>query len=224
MQYEILGDNLPVVVLSLQDGEKVVTQSGGMAWMSPNMRMNTSTRGGVGKAVGRLFSGDTLFQNIYTAHGEGSIAFASSFPGEIIPFQIEPGKGIIAQKSAFLASTEGVELSVHFQKKISSGFFGGEGFIMQRLSGAGTAFLEIDGYTHIVDLEPGERIVLSSGYLAAMDDTVDLDIQSVGEVKNMVFGGEGIFNTVLTGPGRVYIQSIPMSQFARTISKYTVTN
>ncbi|QQK08629.1 TIGR00266 family protein [Miniphocaeibacter halophilus] len=218
MEYEILGDNLPVVVCNLEDGESVISEGGGMSWMSPNMKMETTTRGGVGKAFGRMFSGEKMFQNRYTAkNGPGMIAFASSFPGSIMTFNISQNKDIIAQKRAFLACEEGVELSVFFNKKISGGFFGGEGFIMQRLSGEGLAFIEIDGHAIEYTLEEGQSIVVDTGHLATMDSTCSLEVKSVPGVKNILFGGEGLFNTIVTGPGRVILQSMPLSNIAGAI-------
>ena len=219
MKYEIKGENLPVVVCELNDGESMITESGAMSWMSPNMEMNTSG-GGMGKMFGRLFSGESMFQNIYTARGQGMIAFASSFPGSVRTVEIRPGREIVVQKSAFLASEQGVELSVFFQKKLGAGLFGGEGFIMQKLSGSGTAFLEIDGSCVEYELAPGQQIIVDTGYLAMMDASCSLDIQSVKGVKNVLFGGEGRFNTVVTGPGRGVLQTMPLSQFARQIIPY----
>ena len=168
-----------------------------------------------------MFSGKSLFQNIYTAEGgEGMIAFASSFPGSIRAIEITPEQGIIVQKSAFLASEAGVNLSVHFQKKIGSGLFGGEGFIMQKLSGHGTAFIEIDGYIVEYELSSGQSIVIDSGYLAAMSESCKMEIQTVAGLKNKVFGGEGFFNTVVTGPGKVMLQTMPISAVAGTLRPY----
>ncbi len=143
--------------------------------------------------------------------GSGQIAFASSFPGSIKAFEITPDKPIIVQKSGFLASESGVELSLFFQKKLGAGFFGGEGFIMQKLSGQGTAFIEIDGYVCEYELAAGESMIVDTGYLAAMDATCSVDIVTVPGVKNMVFGGEGIFNTIVRGPGKILLQTMPMS-------------
>ena len=221
MKYEIKGDTLPVVICHLEAGERMITERGSMAWMSPNMKMETSTNGGFGKAFGRMFSGEAMFQNIYTAQGgNGLIAFASSFPGDIRAFEIAPGQEIIAQKSAFLASTAGVEMSVFFQKRIAGGLFGGEGFLMQRLSGNGTVFLEFQGHIKEYELAPGQQIVVDTGYLAAMTAGCTIDIQTVPGVKNMLFGGEGIFNTVITGPGRVWLKSMPAAQLASTTSPF----
>lgn len=217
MQYEIKGDQLPVVVCTLEPGESMITERGAMSWMTSNMRMETQA-GGVGKAIGRMFSGESLFQNKYTAEGsQGLIAFASSFPGEIRAIQIAPGQSIVAQKSAFLAAEPGVELSTFFRKKLGAGLFGGEGFIMQKLSGNGTAFVEIDGSVVEYQLQPGQTMLLDTGYLAMMDETVQMDIEMVHGVKNVVLGGEGLFNTKVTGPGRVWIQTMPISKVAQII-------
>ena len=223
MQYSIQGDTLPVVIINLESGEKVVTEGGGMSWMTPNMKMETSG-GGLGKMFSRAVSGESVFQNIYTAEGgPGLFAAASSFPGSIRAFEIAPGKSVILQKSAFLASTDGVTLSVHFNKKAGAGFFGGEGFIMQRLSGNGIAFVELDGYIKEYELMPGQQLVIDTGYLAAMESTVSLDIKSVAGIKNKLFGGEGFFNTLITGPGKVWIQSMPVSTLAGSILPFIPT-
>ncbi|MBR6407382.1 MAG: TIGR00266 family protein [Clostridia bacterium] len=218
MRYQIQGEPMPVVICELNDGETIISEAGAMSWMSPNMEMQTSG-GGLGKAFGRMFSGESMFQNYYTARGgNGMIAFASSFPGSIKAYQITPDHPIIVQKKAFLASETGVELSVHFQKKLGAGFFGGEGFIMQKLSGNGVAFVEIDGSTIEYVLAPGQQMVIDTGYLAMMDATVQMDIQQVKGFKNVMFGGESLFNTVVTGPGRILLQTMPMSNFVGTIS------
>lgn len=221
MRYEIQGETLPVVICRLEAGEKMITEGGGMAWMSPNMLMETTTNGGIGKAFGRMFSGEKMFQNIYTAQGgEGMIAFASSFPGSVEAFQIGPGQEMILQKSAFLAGEAGVDLSVFFNKKFSSGLFGGEGFIMQKVSGNGMVFVEFDGHVVNYELQAGQQIVVDTGHLAAMSATCSMEIQSVPGVKNMLFGGEGIFNTVITGPGKVWLQTMPISNVAGVLRPY----
>ena len=219
MQYSIEGEPLPVVICQLSDGETMITEKGAMSWMSPNMRMET-VGGGIGKMFGRAFSGESMFQNHYTAVGNGLIAFASSFPGSIKAFEITPGNELICQKSAFLASTSGVELSIFFNKKVGSGLFGGEGFIMQKLSGNGLAFVEFDGYIKEYVLQPGQSMVLDTGYLAAMTATCSMEIQSVPGLKNKFFGGEGFFNTVVTGPGRIWIQSMPISAMAGSLMSF----
>ena len=211
---------MPVVVCDLAAGEAMITERGSMVWMTPNMEMQTSA-GGLGKAFGRMFSGESIFQNTYTAQGgPGMIAFASSFPGSIKVFNISPGNEMVVQKSGFLASEAGVELSVFFQKKLGSGFFGGEGFIMQKLSGNGTAFVEIDGYACEYELAAGQSMVVDTGYLAAMTASCSIEIVSVPGLKNKLLGGEGFFNTVVKGPGRIILQTMPISAVAGALSVF----
>ncbi len=214
MRYEIEGGSLPVVIIHLDNGESVKTEGGAMSWMSPNLKMDT-VGGGAGKMFSKMLSGEKMFSNVFTAQGgEGFIACASSMPGSILSFEIAPGKEIICQKSAFLASEMGVEMDIAFNKSLGAGFFGGEGFIMQKLSGHGTAFVEIDGYAKEYVLAAGEQMILDTGYLAAMDATCTMDIRNTGNVKNALLGGDGIFNTVVTGPGRVIVQSMPIAAMA----------
>ena len=202
----------------------MITERGSMSWMSPNMQMETTSGGGLGKALGRMFAGDSLFLNRYTARGgPGLIAFASSFPGDIRPFEIGPGRELIVQTRGFLAAEAGVNLAVHFQKKLGAGLFGGEGFIMQRLSGRGTAFVEIDGDLMEYNLKPGQSIVVDTGNVAGFEPSVQMDIQMVPGAKNIFFGGEGLFNTVLTGPGRVWLQTMPIYNVANAIRPYIPT-
>ena len=224
MKYSIEGKNLPVVICELASGETMITERGSMSWMSPNMKMETGSNGGFGKALGRMFAGEGLFQNRYTAEGgNGMIAFASSFPGEIRAFEIAPGRELILQKSGFLAAESTVNLSVHFQKKLGAGFFGGEGFIMQKVSGRGIVFAEFDGHVVEYELRSGQSIVVDTGYLAAMDATCTMDIKTVSGIKNALFGGEGLFNTVVHGPGRIYLQSMPICAVAGAITPYIAT-
>ena len=218
MRYQIQGDTLPVVICELQQGERMITESGSMSWMSPNMKMETSTNGGIGKAFGRLFSGENIFQNIYTAvGGPGMIAFASSFPGSIRAFEISPGNEMIFQKSAFLAGESSINLSVFFNKKLGSGIFGGEGFILQDIHGSGMAFLEIDGNKVEKVLAPGEVLKVDTGNVVAFEKTVNYEIETVKGLKNIFFGGEGLFLTKLTGPGRVILQTQNFNEFAGRI-------
>lgn len=224
MEYQIEGAPLPVVICQLEAGETMLTEQGSMSWMTPNMKMETSTNGGLGKAFGRMLSGDSIFQNRYTAQGgQGLIAFASSFPGSIRAFDIGPGRELVVQKSGFLASEAGVQLSVFFQKKLGSGFFGGEGFIMQKLSGRGMAFVEIDGELVEYELGPGEQLVVDTGNVAGFTAGVQMDIQAVPGVKNALLGGEGLFNTILTGPGKVWLQTMPICSVAMSIRPYIPT-
>lgn len=224
MRYQIQGETLPVVICQLEAGETMITESGAMAWMSPNMKMETTSNGGLGKAFGRMFSGESMFQNRYTAQGgNGLIAFASSFPGSVKAFEVGPGREYIFQKKTFLAAENGVNLSIHFQKKVASGLFGGEGFVLQRVSGRGIAFAEFDGHVVEYDLKPGQQIVVDTGYLAAMESTCQIDVQTVPGIKNALFGGEGFFNTVITGPGHIWLQTMPIYSVAGAIRPYIPT-
>jgi len=224
MKYQIVGEPLPVVICELEPEEKMVTEGGSMSWMSSNMQMETSSNGGLGKAFGRMISGEKIFQNIYTAKGtSGTIAFASSFPGSIKAFEISPGQEMIFQKSAFLASEAGVQLSVQFQKKLGAGLFGGEGFILQKVSGQGIVFAEFDGHVVEYDLEAGQQMVIDTGYLAAMTPSCTMEVKAVPGLKNVVLGGEGLFNTVIKGPGHIWIQTMPISNVARSIAPFVST-
>ncbi|HNZ50861.1 MAG TPA: TIGR00266 family protein [Bacilli bacterium] len=219
MKYQIEGGSLPVLIVNLEVGEKLITEGGAMSWMSGNMKMDTSSGGGVKKVFGRMFSGESLFHNIYEPIGkEGMIALASKFPGAIKALEITPDKPVIIQKRAFLACEPRVELSVHWQKKIGVGLFGGEGFIMQKLSGNGLAFIEIDGYEKQYELQENEEMIISTGYLVAMSASCSFNVRSVGTVKNALFGGEGIFNAVVRGPGMVIVQSMPIGNLMHGLS------
>ena len=220
MQYEIKGGSFPVVICQLASGEQMITESGSMTWMTPNMQMETRG-GGARKMFSKTLSGESMFQNIYTAQGgPGMIAFGSSFPGKIVPIQISPNQEWILQKRAFLASESGVKLEVFFNKKAGAGFFGGEGFVMQKLSGSGTAFAEIDGELMEYQLQRGQQLVVDTGYVAGFEKTVAIDIQQVAGMKNKLLGGEGFFNTVLTGPGRVWLQTMPINGVASALSSF----
>ncbi|HIU35269.1 MAG TPA: TIGR00266 family protein [Candidatus Fimenecus excrementigallinarum] len=219
MQYKIVGEPMPAVICELESGESMITERGSMSWMSPNMEMKTNA-GGVGKALGRLFSGESIFQNTYTANGAGMIAFASSFPGAIRVVEVTPDRPVITQKGSFLAAESGVELSVFFQKRFGAGLFGGEGFIMQKLTGSGLAFLEIDGSAVEYELQPGQSMIVDSGNLAMMDASCTMDVVTVKGVKNALFGGEGLFNTIVTGPGKIVVQTMPASGVAAAIIPY----
>ena len=225
LKYEIEGGNLPVVICYPEAGQTLCTQSGAMSWMSPNMNMETSSGGGLKKALGRLLTGDSLFMNEYTpVGGSGMIAFASSFPGTIIPFAVTPGNGIIVQKTGFLAMEKGLNLSVHLQQKVGAGLFGGEGFLMQKITGNGMAFIEIDGHCKEYELKAGESIILDTGYLAAMSESCQVEIKSVKGIKNIFLGGEGLFHTRVTGPGKVYVQSMPVYNTAQRLAPFLPSN
>ena len=224
MKYEIQGETLPVVICQLEAGEKMICEGGAMSWMSPNMKMETTTNGGIGKSIGRAFSGEKMFQNIYTAEGgPGMIAFASSFPGSIRAFEISPGREMIFQKGAFLASESGVTLSAHLKKKIGAGLFGGEGFIMQETTGQGVVFAEFDGHVVEYELQAGQQMILDTGHLAAMSATCEIDVKTVSGAKNALLGGEGFFNTVISGPGHIWLQTMPISNVAGAIRPFIPT-
>ncbi len=219
MEARITGDSLPVVTCKLSAGESMITENGGMSWMTDGLKMETSTNGGLLKGLGRALSGESIFMNIYTAEKEGAeIAFASSFPGRILEFDLKAGETIIAQKKAFLCSEKSVNLSMHFQKKFGAGLFGGEGFIMQKIEGPGKVFLEIDGDAIERVLAPGEVLKVDNGYVAAMESTVNMNIETVKGLKNIFLGGEGLFLTTLTGPGKVYLQSMPVSNLVGLVT------
>jgi uncharacterized protein (TIGR00266 family) len=218
MKYEIKGTPFPVVTCYLERGEIMVSERGGMSWMTDKMKMETNTGGGFKKGLSRMFSGDSFFLNYYTAEGDNQfITFGSSFPGRILDLKLENGRTIIAQKGALLAMEKSVEMDIHFKKKIGAGFFGGEGFILQKFSGDGYVFLEIDGEIVEYDLKAGERLVIDQGHMAAMEDTVSFDITTVKGAKNILFGGEGLFLGTLTGPGKVWIQTMPMSNLVNLV-------
>ena len=225
MKYEIKGGNLPVVICTLDENEKMNTQGGGMTWMSPNMQMETEGGGGLGKAFGRALSGEKIFRNEYTAHGgSGMIAFASSVPGAIVAVEVTPDKPIVVQKGSYLAATEGINTEVFFRKQLGSGLFGGEGFIMQKVTGNGIVFLEIDGASVEYELKAGEKMVVDTGNLAYMDATCSMDIVQVKGVKNVLFGGEGLFNTVITGPGKMTVQTISLSEFGARVAPFVAAH
>jgi len=225
MRYEIKGDSLPVVICELEAGEQMVNQGGAMSWMTPNMSMSTEGGGSLGKALGRMFSGEKIFRNVYTANGgPGMIAFSSSFPGSIVAVEVTPDKPVILQKSAFLAATPGVNSEVFFNRKVSTGLFGGEGFIMQKWSGSGLLFVEVDGSAVEYELGPGETMVISTGDLAMMDATCRMDVETVKGAKNVLFGGEGLFLTHVTGPGKITLQTMSAGDLASRLAPYMVKN
>ena len=220
MRYSIEGGSLPAVILNLNPGEAILSEVGGRTWSRGPVLTETKAEGGAGKALGRMFMGESLFMNTYTAQGPSEIAFSSSFPGKIVARELAPGQSIVYQKRAFLCATYGVELAVHFQKKLGAGLVGGEGFIMQRITGPGLVFLEVDGYCQEYDLQPGEQLICDTGVLAIMDATCQMDVQMVKGVKNMLFGGEGLFDTVITGPGKVHLQTMTISKLANQMIPY----
>ncbi|MBO4900862.1 MAG: AIM24 family protein [Lachnospiraceae bacterium] len=224
MQYSIEGGSLPALIISLDPGEKLISEVGGRTWSRGDVITETTSNGGAGKALGRMLTGESLFMSTYTAQGPSEVAFTSSFPGRIIPRELGPGQSVIAQKSAFLCASYGVDLSVHMNKKVGTGLVGGEGFLMQKITGPGLAFFEIDGYCKEYDLQPGERIVCDTGVVALMDETVTMEVQTVKGLKNKLLGGEGLFDTVLIGPGKVYLQTMTISKLAGLLIPFLPLN
>lgn len=219
MQYLIQGENLPVLKLKMNPGEVVDCEAGAMSWMDDEIEMQTNTGGGLGKMFGRMFTGERAFMNRYVARRQGEIAFSSKFPGSISAVKLE-GSGIVVQKGSFLASVGNLQNEVFFQKRISSGFFGGEGFLMRRYYGDGMVFLEIDGSAHEYEIPAGDCKVIDTGHLAAMSDTCRLEVRTVKGMTNIFFGGEGLFNTVVYGPGKVILQSMPIASTAMKLYEY----
>ena len=224
MQYSIEGGSLPALIISLDPGEKLISEVGGRTWSRGDVITETTSNGGAGKALGRMLTGESLFMSTYTAQGPSEVAFTSSFPGRIIPRELGPGQSVIAQKSAFLCASYGVDLSVHMNKKVGTGLVGGEGFLMQKITGPGLAFFEIDGYCKEYDLQPGERIVCDTGVVALMDETVTMEVQTVKGLKNKLLGGEGLFDTVLIGPGKVYLQTMTIAKLAGLLIPFLPLN
>ena len=220
MEYKIYGTTMPLVELTLNKGERIVSQSGAMKWMSGGIKMDTGMAGGLAGAFQRKISGESAFLNYFSALADGEkVAFGHTFPGHIIPLDIT-GRSVICQKRSYLCSTEGVEMKVAFQRKLGAGFFGGEGFVMQRLSGQGMAFVEIDGECLEYNLGPGQTIKVETGAVGMFEETVQMNIEMVKGVTNMLFGGEGLFLTTLSGPGKIWLQTMPIQGMAAEMSGY----
>ena len=223
MNYEIKGNVVPAVEVSLSRGESVFTQSGGMFYQTEGIKMDTNTRGGLFKGIGRMFAGESMFMATYTATQDAKVAFASTVPGSIIPVDVSEGRFTI-QKGAFLAAESSIELRTTFNKKLGTGFFGGEGFILQELSGRGIAFLEVDGDAIEMNLAPGEVLKVDTGNLVGFEDSVRYEVESVKGLGNILVGGEGLFLTKLTGPGKVILQTMNMNEFALRVGSYIPTS
>ncbi|HHV19711.1 MAG TPA: TIGR00266 family protein [Thermoanaerobacterales bacterium] len=218
MKYELRGDTLPVVILTLEEGESVFTESGGMSWMSDGFDMKTNMEGGLFGGIARKLAGESLFMTTYTLNKtSGMIAFSSSFPGKIVPIHLDAGESLICQKNAFLCAERSVKLEIHLKKKLGAGLFGGEGFILQKVTGPGWVFLEIDGEAVEYQLNPGEKMKVDTGHVAMFEPSVNFDIEMVKGFTNIVFGGEGLFLTTLKGPGKVWLQSMPIGNLASRI-------
>jgi uncharacterized protein (TIGR00266 family) len=221
ISYRIDGTTLPVATIELQPGEVIYSESGGMSWMTGNVEMKTHSGGGLGRMVKRAISGESLFiTDFYVNQGRGTVAFASEFPGKIIPFNLGAGESIVVQKDAFMCAEKSVDMDMHFRKRLGSGIFGGEGFIMQRISGPGLAFIEVDGEVIEYELQAGQQLKVDTGHLAAMEATVDFDVTMVKGFRNILLGGEGLFLASVRGPGKVWLQTMPMSKLAQKIAQF----
>ena len=221
MQYKISGTLMESVDIHLKEGESVYTESGGMAWMRGSFDMDTSTRGGIGAGLGRMLAGESLFLTTYTCKSpDGLITFTPEVPGKVIDLKLEAGQSMICQKDAFMCAEESIKLEMHFRKKLGAGLFGGEGFILQKITGPGTTFVEIPGEVRKMELKPGEQIKVDPGHIAMFEPTVEYDISGVKGLKNVLFSGEGLFLATLTGPGNVWLQSLPLSNLARKLARY----
>lgn len=224
MKYDIIAENFPMLVCELNEGESVITQRGGMSWRHPDIKMETSTIGGVKQGLRRTLSGNNFFLNRYTATGEAQeIAFGLTFPGSIKVWDVSDGNDIIVQKNAFIAATQNVNIDVTFNRRLGATLLSGEGFVLERFSGTGIVFIEIDGKMQEFDLAEGEKLVVDNGLLAAMEPTVDFSVEAVKGLKNVMFGGEGLFVNTLTGPGKVWLQTLPVTGLARMLAPTTTS-
>jgi uncharacterized protein (TIGR00266 family) len=220
MKYTIRGENLPILDVELEKGESMFTELGGMAWKTPNISMQTNTRGGITKGIRRMFSGESLFMTTYTCEeGRGMVSFCTEFPGRIVYLDLKNNESIICQKDAFMVAEHGVDVDTTFTKSLGAGFFGGEGFFLQKLTGPGKTFLELAGEITEYTLEEGQSLQVDTGYLAAFEPTVNYKIERVKGIKNMLFSGEGLFLASLQGPGKIYLQSMPIKQLAKKIAR-----
>ena len=226
MQSTISGTTMQTVLVELTPGEALFCQTHAMAWMSDNVQMDTNTGGGFFAGLKRSLSGGSFFITTYTATGPGPsrIAFASRFPGQILPFNLGAGQSLICRKETFLVAQQGVTLEIAFQQKLGASFFGGEGFILQRVSGPGTVWLDLSGEVVTEELAQGQRLLVHVGHVGIITPGVDFDIQLVAGARNMIFGGEGIFLATLTGPGKAWLQSMPILNLAEAISHYLPQN
>lgn len=221
MEYKITGSIMESVDIHLKKGEAIYTESGGMAWMRGVIDMDTTTRGGMMSGLGRMLSGESLFLTTYTCESnDGLITFTPEAPGKILDMKLNAGQSLICQKDAFMCAENDVELEMHFRKKLGAGLFGGEGFILQKITGPGVAFIEVPGEVREYTLSAGEIIKVDPGHIAMFEPTVDYDIDRVKGVRNVLFGGEGLFLATLKGPGKIWLQSLPLSNLAAKLSRY----
>jgi uncharacterized protein (TIGR00266 family) len=221
MEYKLHGTVMQALEVTLVQGESIYTESGGMAWMTDGIDMKTSGRGGIGRSLGRVLSGESLFMTTYTCRApQGMITFTPESPGKVIPLNLKAGFSMICQKDAFMCAQESVDLVMHFRKKLGAGLFGGEGFILQKLTGPGLAFVEIAGEVEMVELAAGEKLKIDPGHIAMYEPTCDYDIEMIKGVMNWLGGGEGLFLATVTGPGKVWLQTMPLSNLAGSLKRY----
>jgi uncharacterized protein (TIGR00266 family) len=224
MQFKISGEVFPTLEVSLKRGESVFTEAGGMAWMSEGLNMSTNTRGGLMAGLGRALAGESLFMTTYSSEKDDAwMVFTMGAPGRIMEQKLSSGQSLICQKDAFLCAEQGVSVEMHFRKQLGTGFFGGEGFILEKISGPGTVFLEIPGDVQERNLAAGEKILIDPGHIALFEPSVKYEINTVKGIKNMLFAGEGLFLATLTGPGRIWLETLPLSNLAAKLKKYIPT-
>jgi uncharacterized protein (TIGR00266 family) len=221
LNYKIIGSVLQAAVIELPPGQQIFSERGGMSWMSANIQMETNMEGGLGGAFKRFFTGESIFMVTFTAQGsQGIIGFASELPGKIVPVQLADGQQIICQKDSFMCAERSVQLDIHFQRRLGSGFFGGEGFMLQRVTGPGLAFFELDGEVVEYTLEQGQVLKVDTGHVAMFEPSVHFDVEMVRGFRNILFGGEGLFLSTLRGPGRVWLQTMPAMNLANKLAQY----
>ena len=220
MRYEVTGTTMQTVSIDLAQGESLYSQTASMAWMSPSIRMDTHTGGGIFAGIKRALAGGGIFITEFTAESSGHIAFAPRFPGQIVPVTLAPGQALICRKETFLCAEKTVELEIAFQQRLGAGFFAGEGFIMQKVTGPGTVFLDLSGEVVEKTLAPGEQLLVHAGHVGMQEPSVDIDIKMMRGFRNVLFGGEGLFLATLTGPGKIWLQSMPIMNLAEEIGRY----
>lgn len=224
MRYDIAGTVMQTVTIELAEKEGLFANTGSMSWMTPNIRMETTAKGGIWEGIKRSFAGGSLFLATFTGAGPGAkVTFAGDLPGKVVPMELAQGEARICQKEAFLAAQESVTFDIFFQKRLGAGLVGGEGFILQRLTGPGTAFVAIDGELVEVSLAKGEGLLVDTGHVGMFEPTIDFDIQVMKGFKNIIFGGEGIFLASLKGPGKVWLQTLPAGRLAARLRHYLPT-
>lgn len=221
MEHVLTGTTMQVLTMQMGQGESIYTESGGMAWMSDTFDMQTNMEGGLLGGLKRGLAGESLFMTTYSCTGDqGLVVFTPEAPGKVLPLELGPGQAIIAEKDAFMFAETSVTLEMHFKRKMGAGFFGGEGFILQKITGPGKAFLEIPGEVREYNLQPGQVLKVDPGHIAAFEPSVAYDIATVKGVTNVLFSGEGLFLATLSGPGRVWLQSLPLSNLAAKLARF----